>query len=201
MTTWWGPGVPIIGPEDLPECAGGVSATRPAPAASLSAAGLAPVASRDLLPCGSAVPRSLSISATVLTAGRSPGSGEALPHGPPAPLRAAAVSCRWSRSGSVPISGHPVDGDVGPHAGGLLASAGTAHVAEMELTPFPGQISRAASAPSAIATSTSRGDTQSPTASTRRPSSRSASASASHASAALHTTTRSMPGIAVSRPV
>ena len=67
--------------------------------------------------------------------------------------------------------------------------------------PTPAHISRAASAPSAIATSTSLGDTQSPAVSTRRPSSRSASASSSHASVALHTTTSSMPETVVSRPV
>ena len=68
-------------------------------------------------------------------------------------------------------------------------------------TQVPCHISRAASAPSAIATSTSLGDTQSPAVSTRRPSSRSASASSSHASAASATTTRSIPGMVVSPPV
>ena len=63
------------------------------------------------------------------------------------------------------------------------------------------QISRAASAPSAIATSTSLGDTLSPAMSTRTPSLRRASASPSHASGASHTTTRSIPAIADSRPV
>ena len=63
------------------------------------------------------------------------------------------------------------------------------------------QISRAASAPSAIATSTSLGDTLSPAMSTRTPSWRRASASPSHASGASHTTTRSIPAIADSRPV
>ena len=67
--------------------------------------------------------------------------------------------------------------------------------------PAHSHISRAASAPSAIATSTSLGATLSPAMSTRRPFARSASASSSHAWAASHTTMRSMSGIVESRPV
>ena len=67
--------------------------------------------------------------------------------------------------------------------------------------PAHGHIPRAASAPSAIATSTSLGAMQSPAVSTRRPSLRRASASSSRASAAFDTTTRSIPETVDSRPV
>ena len=67
--------------------------------------------------------------------------------------------------------------------------------------PAHGHITRAASAPSAIATSTSLGDTLSPAMRTRSPSLRRTPASSSHASAASDTTRRSIPAIVDSRPV